>query len=443
MSDYILVLIISLFLCLACSKPNTVHISGRIENGDSVVSVWVEDSIYKFQLDEDDHFHGTILLSESGYATLLHNSLNLYLAPGQDIEIYGDANNLTSSLYFRGSLAGINRYLKEQEVAIFFDKEYYNLPEQEFIQRMRDLVEEKIQLLIAKNFDDAFTRLETERIGYTVAERVSFYPTYQLSVKQNRNYTQGESFKEFLASFSLNNERLFKSLEYRRFLFNYVNLQSDPIESENRTDQVVDYILSRISSQSIKDFLLAETVYQHIRENNGLNNAEYILKVFRRECKDVKLREYVESMVQNWEKLLVGKTAPDFVVSGRRGEEIALMDFKGSYLYVSVWATWCVPCKNELPYLNLLQEDYKGRNVKFLTLSIDKENNREQWLQFLEEYNYDGIHAIVDSYGQFTQQYMIISIPRFILISPEGKIINSNAPRPSGRIRELFDSLNI
>lgn len=443
MKECLLALGVSLFFCFACSKTDTVHISGRIENGDSIVSIWVEDSIYKFQLDENDHFSGIIHLKESGYATLLHNSLNLYLASGQDLEIYGDANNLTASLYFRGSLAGINRYLKEQEVAVFFDRAYYELPEDEFIQRMKDLLEEKKQLLIAKNFEDDFTALEIERIRYTVAERVSFYPLYQIQFKNNKEYQQGENFKTFMASFSLNNERLFKSLEYRSFLLNYVNLQNSSSEVENRTDRIADYILSRISSQSIKDFLLTETVYQHIQENNGLNNAEYVIKVFRRECKDRRLREYVESMIANWEKLMPGKKAPDFVVTDEKGEAIRLDDFKGSYLYISVWATWCVPCKNELPYLNLLQENYNGRNIKFLTISIDKENNREQWLKFLDDYNYSGLHAIVDNHGLFTQQYMIISIPRFILISPEGVIINSNAPRPSGKIDELFQTLNL
>ena len=93
-----------------------------MENGDSIVSIWAEDSIYNFPVDENRFFSGKVKMTRSGYATLLHNSLNLYLSPGEDLEIYMDALNFSGSLYFRGSLGGMNNSLKEQEVAVFFDK---------------------------------------------------------------------------------------------------------------------------------------------------------------------------------------------------------------------------------------------------------------------------------------------------------------------------------
>lgn len=145
------VLLIGLFF--SCSRDNTVQISGRVENGDSIVSIWVDDSIYTFPLDENNFFTGIIHMEHSGYVTMLHNSLNLYLSPGENLEIYMNALNFSGSLYFRGSLGGINSYLKEQEVAVFFDKDYYTLEEEEFVGKMKDLIDEKTKLLEAKNFD--------------------------------------------------------------------------------------------------------------------------------------------------------------------------------------------------------------------------------------------------------------------------------------------------
>ena len=69
----------------SCSRDHSVQISGRVETGDSVVSIWVADSIYAFPVDENHFFSGTITLSQGCYATLLYNSLNLYLAPGEDL----------------------------------------------------------------------------------------------------------------------------------------------------------------------------------------------------------------------------------------------------------------------------------------------------------------------------------------------------------------------
>lgn len=432
-------------LLFSCSRDHTVMISGRMENGDSIVSIWVDDSVYTFPLDENDFFSGQVKMAHPGYATLLHNSLNLYLSPGEDLEIYVNALNFSGSLYFRGSLGGINSYLKEQEVAVFFDKDYYALGEDEFVQKMKELIDEKTKLLEAKNFDDSFTRLEKERIRYSVAERVSFYPIYRKRMYPDDNYRQGTAFTDFLSSFSLNNEDLIGAKDYRSFLLNYVYLQGSRGNGtgENYSDGIADYILSSITNPTIKDFLLTEIVYRHIWENNGLNGADYLLSVFRRECTDKNKIAYMDEMIGHWEKILPGRVAPDFTVVDREGRNIKLGNFRGTYLYITVWATWCVPCKSELPYLDLLQKEYYGRNIKFLTVAIDDSTNQGKWQQFLEENPHAGIHTFMEPTNEFSKDYMIISVPRFIMIGPDGKIVNSNAPRPSGQVRLFFDSLGI
>ncbi len=432
-----------LFLALfSCSRVDTVQISGRIENGDSIVNIWVNDSIYTFPLNENDYFSGKIALKRACYATLLYNSLNLYLNPGEDLEIYMDANDFSSSLYFRGSLGAINTYLKEQEVAIFFDQEYYALPENEFVHKMEKLIDEKVKLLEAKNFERSFTMLEKERIRYSIAEYVVFYPVIQKQITKNANYSPGRTFTDFLASFSLNDENLYGINSYRMFLLNYSYLQGmrkgGPIG--NYSVNVANYILSTVTNQTIKNFLLTELVYRHIRENNGLNDADNLLAIFRRECTDKSKVAYVNELVSYWEKLLPGKPAPDFHVLDINGNKIGLKEYRGSYLYIMVWATWCKPCKGELPYINLLQREYADKNISFLTISIDGSSGQNQWKTFIQQNRYAGIHTILDKDEKFSENYMIISIPRFIFIDLNGNIIHSNAPRPSGQIRPLFDS---
>ena len=255
------VLLIGLFF--SCSRDNTVQISGRVENGDSIVSIWVDDSIYTFPLDENNFFTGIIHMEHSGYVTMLHNSLNLYLSPGENLEIYMNALNFSGSLYFRGSLGGINSYLKEQEVAVFFDKDYYTLEEEEFVGKMKDLIDEKTKLLEAKNFDESFTLLEKERIRYSIAERVSFYPIYRRKMKADSAYRPGPIFVDFMSSFSLNNDALFGAKDYRSFLLSYIYLQGTRGGiDENYSDGIADYVLSKITNPAIKNFLLTEIILQ-------------------------------------------------------------------------------------------------------------------------------------------------------------------------------------
>lgn len=431
-------------LLFSCSRNDTVQVSGRMENGDSIVSIWVEDSIYHFPLDENDFFSGKIPLKHNCYATFLHNSLNLYLSPGEDLEIYVDALNFSASLYFRGSLGGINSYMKEQEVAVFFDRDYYTLGEAEFVAKMQDLIDEKTKLLEAKNFDESFTRLEKERIRYSVAERVSFYPIYRKRIYPDEDYRPGRVFTDFLSSFSLNNEALFGANDYRSFLLNYVYLQGSKGNGtrENYSDGIADYILSTVTNPTIKNFLLTEIVYRHIWENNGLDGADYLLSVFHRECTDKSTVAYMDEMIRKWEKILPGQPAPPFTVIDSEKDTVTLEDFKGSYLYITVWATWCVPCKGELPYLDQLQKEYFGKNIKFLTVATEEATNRQDWRKFLNQNFHAGVHTM-DIDGGFSRDYMIISVPRFILIDPDGVIVDSNAPRPSGHIRQLLSSLEL
>ncbi len=430
---------------VSCSRDNTVQISGRMENGDSIVSIWVDDSIYTFSLDENNFFSGVIHMEHSGYVTMLHNSLNLYLSPGENLDIYMNALNFSGSLYFRGSLGGINSYLKEQEVAVFFDKDYYSLGEEEFVNKMKELIDEKTRLLEAKNFDESFTRLEKERIRYSIAEKVSFYPIYRQKINSDTDYRPGAAFVDFMASFPLNNDALFGSKDYRSFLLSYIYLQGmrGGGTEGNYSDGIADYVLSQITNPEIKNFLLTEIIYRHIWENNGLDGADYLLSVFRKECTDKSKVAYMEEMVAQWDRIRAGKNAPDFTVVDQRGHFISLNDFRGSYLYITVWATWCVPCKSELPYLELLQKKYCCRNIKFLTVAIDGPANVNKWKSYLNEHSVAGIHTLVDASSDFSRNYMIISVPRFILIAPDGKIISSNAPRPSGQIIQYLEALGV
>ncbi len=432
-------------LFFSCSPDRTVQISGRMENGDSIVSIWAEDSIYNFPVDENRFFSGKVKMTRSGYATLLHNSLNLYLSPGEDLEIYMDALNFSGSLYFRGSLGGMNNYLKEQEVAVFFDKRDYELGEKEFVGKMKRLISEKMQLLEAKNFDPAFTRLERERICYSIADRMLYYPFYRQMTLQEE-YVPGPDLTDFLSSFSLNNDELFGSKDYRSFLLNYVWFQRVDWNDNRRMssfDGVLNYVLATVTNPAIKDFLLMEIVYRSIWENNGLDGADYLLSVFRRECSDRKKVAYMEEIIGQWERIVPGKPAPDFELADRQGRKIVLKDFSGSYLYVMVWATWCMPCKSEFSYLGWLQRKYNGRNIRFLTVAIDAPEHKAKWREFMDGHPCAGVHAFADSENNFNRNYMIISVPRFIFIAPDGTIIDSNAPRPSGQILQYFEALNI
>ena len=92
-------------------------------------------------------------------------------------------------------------------MAVFFNKDYYALEEEDFVKQMQRLIEEKTTLLEAKNFDAVFTDIEKLRIRYSIGERILVYPFYR---QQNQvgSYHPGKMFSDFLSTFSLDHDEL-------------------------------------------------------------------------------------------------------------------------------------------------------------------------------------------------------------------------------------------
>ncbi|WP_299554403.1 TlpA family protein disulfide reductase [Seonamhaeicola sp.] len=157
---------------------------------------------------------------------------------------------------------------------------------------------------------------------------------------------------------------------------------------------------------------------------------------------------------------LVGKPSPTFVnYENYKGGTTSLSDLKGKYVYIDVWATWCGPCKREIPFLKEVEAKYHGKNIEFVSISVDegrgfkgdtpeakKAASKEGWKKMIAERDMGGIQLLSDKAWQsdFVQGYKIMGIPRFILIDPEGNVVDANAPRPSSpKLIELFEELKI
>jgi thiol-disulfide isomerase/thioredoxin len=143
-------------------------------------------------------------------------------------------------------------------------------------------------------------------------------------------------------------------------------------------------------------------------------------------------------------KKMAGSESPTFKFENHKGGFTSLKDLKGKYVYVDVWATWCGPCRKEIPFLQKTEEAYHGKNVEFVSISVDVMANKAKWNQFVIDNKLGGIQLLADNdfRSEFVQGYKINAIPRFILISPDGKIVNADAPRPSdSELVTLLDSL--
>ena len=198
-----------------------------------------------------------------------------------------------------------------------------------------------------------------------------------------------------------------------------------------------------------KDF--DEKLANYVKEvNAGLAN-ETLEKEFlehqKNEIKDFK--KYIENeyLEKNYVTLFLekGKPSPKFInYENYNGTSTSLDDLKGKYVYIDVWATWCNPCIREIPSLQKIEEQYHGKNIEFVSISIDEKKDYEAWRKMVVDEKLGGTQLYSKRDQSFMSAYKISSIPRFILIDPEGNIVNADAPRPSRpELEVLLNSLNI
>lgn len=183
---------------------------------------------------------------------------------------------------------------------------------------------------------------------------------------------------------------------------------------------------AEISTEKVDTFLISQI------KNDNKRFVDYLNKNY----------ELKYSAAINFAK---GKPSPKFNdFENFDGSTTSLDDLKGKYVYIDVWATWCGPCKQQIPYLKKVEEAYHGKNIEFVSISTDRKNKYNAWRKMIESKKMGGIQLFAGDDYSFSQAYQINSIPRFILIDPEGNIVDANAPRPSDpKLTSLFDSLGI
>ncbi|MCH4551334.1 TlpA family protein disulfide reductase [Aestuariibaculum lutulentum] len=139
-----------------------------------------------------------------------------------------------------------------------------------------------------------------------------------------------------------------------------------------------------------------------------------------------------------------GQAGYEFTYNDVNGKPVSFSDFRGKFVYVDVWATWCGPCKGEIPHLKKLEHDYQGQDIVFLSVSVDKLKDQQKWKDFVKNEKLGGIQLMADNAfsSGIAKNYDITAIPRFLLFDKEGKIISTDALRPSNELlRNQFDAL--
>ena len=132
--------------------------------------------------------------------------------------------------------------------------------------------------------------------------------------------------------------------------------------------------------------------------------------------------------INNSEKLSLGNIAPNFTLKDLNGEKRSLSDFKGKYILIDFWASWCAPCRKEFPKLRELNEKFKSKDFQIIGISLDGKSDENKWRETIKSENLNWIQLSDLKHwdSDMVKLYSVYSIPANVLIDNTGKIIARN-----------------
>ncbi len=166
--------------------------------------------------------------------------------------------------------------------------------------------------------------------------------------------------------------------------------------------------------------------YQILDKLYTKDGALELLSLFEKNYSGSIYYKSCKSMIANKNCVQVGSIAPDFSCTDSNNKMISLSDYRGKYVLLEFWSSWCGPCRSEVPFLVKAYEKYKKLGLEIIGISLDI--NKATWRKTIEEKKFSWIQ-ICDFKGHFNEiavLYTVNSVPNNFLINPEGRIIAKN-----------------
>ena len=405
-------------------------------------------------VDETGNFEFNLVIYEPQYVSFRidHARNGMYIEPGNTYEIEFshldfDAINDRRSLYI-------------DPINIPF--EIRNMPP-DCINSLIDSLDRMFDEFILENFSMSnYGRMgpllvqfrELTDSVFTGIDKKYFKDYYDYKFGRFYNITNSKPAYNLALEYFFDMDVLYKNMEYMDYFNSYFenfvingsrNIRLYDIEfTVNELGSYTALMDSLGKDSVLRNEVLREMVllksmdklYNH--RDFSKNNMSAILEEVANNSKFPAHRTIAENILWAKNHLTFGSDAPDFLLVGGKGEEISLSDFEGKYLYLSFFTTWCVPCNAELPVIETLYSEYADI-VEFVSVSVDRHTT--PYYDYLRKNDFSWqIFHFNDNFDML-DDYNVRSYPVFVLISPDGKIMNYPSLYPSIAIQGYFDNL--
>lgn len=396
-----------------------------------------------------------------------HKPYFIFVLPRDHLEVSFDYDytvDYFDAIQFKsGKSVTINEYFKEKQRCFgFLPSANFNMPSLPFIETLikydslcsaqLDFIDE---YCMKNDLPEWFINTEKYDLYYgNASAKIASLSYREQFLKQQLRLS--EDIFSFLESIEINTPDANLSIGYFNFLSSYFMMKVDtnlegktgfdrafPIftrslpvaSSELQNDLFVKFVIAQLSQLSY----YADQKYQLSQIDSLLNQfsnieiiQDHVNYIIRQN--DKKLTE-----IETINLLHQGEKAPYFYLSNENGDFFSLNDFKGQYIYLTFWATWCKPCIDNIPSKNKLVQSLQGKPVVLINICLDED--LELWQNIIKESPLKGVNLICR--GNWTDilrdAYFIQSVPHYTLIDNEGFVIENNCNGPDIILDKLLD----
>ena len=197
------------------------------------------------------------------------------------------------------------------------------------------------------------------------------------------------------------------------------------------------YLDQNFKQEDVKQGFISLWANEYV-QNNGIKQINELNKFTREKLTDKKLLSRYEQIYDSWVKIAPGNKAIDFHAQDSTGKAFSLKDFKHQYVCLYLWQN-VYPCIVEFSHLKKLNPLFKEKNIQLINLSI--EPKPDEWKKAIRNQDIQtGKHLFLKNEKEFLKKYHYSSgtIHQFILIAPDGKIVESHLPNASSGKLEKY-----
>ena len=434
----LLAMAVSLAACGNGHEGNIVLEVDVTDQASKEVVLIYHDQILTVELDSVGHAEFVIDDEDAVYARMCHyprvdQMMNVYLERGDRASVSFSGKDFKGTFAFEGEMEPAVKYLNTVVLTALPDEDYA-LPFDEYVKKLEKKETEAVKLLEASGVSKAgnFEEIEKGRIRYSYATQLLMYPLGHRFMVQDMNYQPDQKYYDVLDSYVTADDLLADLDQYREFIAEAAHV----LDADNRDETAaypravaqMRFIADRFEAGKTRDVLLHRLANAYVTRF-GIEDIQDMENIYRTYVQDPVLVAKYDAAREKWNLASDGKPSPDFKGVDVNGKEYTLADFRGKYVYIDVWATWCGSCRQEIPYLKKLDEDYKDAQIVFLSLSVDQD--KAKWEKMVKEQSMSGVQLHIGQNSSFQQAYKIEGIPHFILLDREGRIIDKKMSRPS------------